>query len=95
LDTARQYRLRTWEPHLKLLHPAIRFLSVIAAFAAGGVAGLFLPVFVAKAIGYGTGSYEDVLFVWGVTVPGGAILASVMVWRRLSPTESYLPDDQQ
>ena len=68
-----------------MAHPVIRFLTMIAAFAAGGAAGLFLPVFVAKAIGYGTGSYEDVLFVWCLTVPGGAILASVIVWRRLSP----------
>ncbi len=67
----------------------IRFLSATAAFAAGAVAGLFLPAFVAKAIGYGTGSYEDLLFIWLLTVPCGAISAAVLVWRRLGSKSGF------
>ncbi len=63
----------------------LRILITIVAFAVGGLAGLFLPVFAAQLVEYGTGSYEDVLFIWFLTVPGGALLAATLAWRRSRP----------
>ena len=59
-------------------------LSLIASVA-GLIAGFYLPAIIAHAIGYGTGSYEDVLFIWMGTVPVGALLAGFLTWRKLAP----------
>lgn len=62
-----------------------RLLLTVGAFAVGGLAGLFLPALLAQLFDYGTGSYEDVLFIWFLTVPGGAALAATLVWRGTRP----------
>ena len=54
-------------------------------FGAGICAGVFLPVLIAGVLGYGTGSYEDVMFIWLLTVPGCVALSCTAAWRWSAP----------
>ena len=58
-------------------------ITLIGAVA-GAVVGLFAPALVFKLLGIGTGSYEDVMFLWLLTVPGGLALAPGLArgWRH-------------
>ncbi|MCC7075278.1 MAG: hypothetical protein IT383_28455 [Deltaproteobacteria bacterium] len=52
----------------------MRWVLALVGVAAGLALGLFGPVLVLAALELGSGSYEDVLFLWMVTLPGGAAL---------------------
>ena len=68
---------------MRTLHPAFKLLIGLFVVVCGGVAGLFLPVFVGQLAGYGTGSYEDYLFIWMATVPAGMLFTGVLAWRMM------------
>ncbi len=55
-----------------------RWLGALLGSLLGGAAGLFGPVFLLKALGHGSGSYEDVLFAWFVAVPLGLVVGGAV-----------------
>lgn len=50
----------------------LRWLAALLGAAFGILLGLFGPVLVLVALGSGSGSYEDVLPLWLLTLPLGA-----------------------
>ena len=69
----------------------MRWLAAILGFLVGafvgGAVGLFGPVFLFAALDIGSGSYEDVMFIWLVAVPvgalgGGAALLGLALWLQ-------------
>ena len=57
------------------------WLIALVGSILGAVAGFFGPVLVCAVFHIGTGSYEDVMFVWLATVPGGFGLGGWLGYR--------------
>lgn len=53
-------------------------LAGVVGAVLGGAAGLFAPVFVFQLLRIGSGSYEDVLPVWVLAVPGGVAVGAAL-----------------
>lgn len=68
---------------MRHLHPALKMLIGMLMAFSGALAGLFLPALIGRAAGYGSGSYEDYLFMWMVSIPVGIFVALVFAWRTL------------
>ena len=68
---------------MRHLHPVLKVLIGMLMAFSGALAGLFLPALIGRAAGYGSGSYEDYLFMWMVSIPAGVSLALVFAWRKL------------
>lgn len=60
---------------------ALALLLILLGAALGFGGGLFGPVLVLKVVGYGSGSYEDVLPIWLLTLPGGMFLGGWVGFR--------------
>lgn len=56
------------------------FAGAVAAIG-GVVVGFMAPVFILGALRIGTGSYEDVLFIWPVSIPMLALGAGLVATR--------------
>jgi hypothetical protein len=57
------------------------WLIALVGAIVGAAIGLFGPVLIFGVLGIGTGSYEDVLFIWFVAVPGGFVLGAWQGFR--------------
>ena len=68
---------------MRHLHPALKMLIGMLMAFSGALAGLFLPALIGRAAGYGSGSYEDYLFMWMVSIPAGIAVALMFAWRKL------------
>ena len=69
---------------MRHLNPVLKVLIGMLMAFSGALAGLCLPVLIGRAAGYGSGSYEDYLFMWMVSIPAGISVAVVFAWRKLS-----------
>jgi hypothetical protein len=63
------------------LWPMRRWVGMALGTLLGGALGLFGPVFVLRALGVGSGSYEDVLPVWLFALPVVLLGGGVLGWR--------------
>ena len=68
--------------HMRTLHPPSTLDRTLCRCVRWG-RWSFLPVFVGQLAGYGTGSYEDYLFIWMATVPAGMLFTGVLAWRMM------------
>lgn len=56
----------------------MRVLLGVVGAVLGGAVGLFGPVFAFQLLHIGSGSYEDVLPLWVVAVPGGVAVGAAL-----------------
>lgn len=65
---------------MSVFQRAVSVAVCLAGFCIGGFIGFMGPALIAQLIGYGTGSYEDVMFIWLFSVPGMAFVTPLTFW---------------
>ncbi len=63
----------------------LRHLIVAVAAVIGAIAGLFIPAVIASRV-FDLNSYEDVLFLWLITVPVCSALTAGATWKMVRPS---------